>query len=73
MPLKFPGTRVHGLSYVSVQATDSATGKPVTVRFSYEAIKGYGEWKVQDAASAKYDAGSVTSEGVVIVYTHDCK
>jgi hypothetical protein len=60
------------LTGYSIRATDSATGKPVIVKASMEAIQDYGERRVQQVASSKYDSGKTESDGSILVHAADC-
>lgn len=51
MPLDFTGRTVPDVTGISIQATDSATGKPVVVKTSHEAIQDYGQPRVEAVAS----------------------
>ena len=74
MPLNFTGRTVESpdLTGISIQAVDSATGTPVVVKSSHEAIKDYGLSRVQEVASRKYDKGKTQSDGSVRVHTDEC-
>ena len=73
MPLNFTGTTGESPDYgLSIQANDAATGKPVVVKSSHEAIKIYGLSRVQVVASDKYDKGKTQSDGSVRVHTDEC-
>ena len=74
MPLNFTGRTVESpdLTGISVQAEDAATGEPVFVKSSHEAIQNYGLSRVQQVASDKYDKGKTQSDGSVRVHTDEC-
>lgn len=56
----------------SIEARVSATGRPVLVNISYEAIQDYGFDRAQNVASDKYDRGRIERDGSVNVYTSEC-
>ena len=72
MPLDFTGITVPDLTGISIQATDFATGKPVVVKASHEAIQDCGQPRVEAVASDKYDSGKIEFDGSVLVHTADC-
>jgi hypothetical protein len=74
MPLNFTGKTIESpdLTGISIQAEDAATGNPVVVKSSHEAIQAYGLSRVQEVASDKYDKGKTQSDGSVRVHTDEC-
>jgi hypothetical protein len=74
MPLNFPGTTVGSpdVTGISIQAKDAATGKPVLVKSSLEAMQDYGLSRVQEVASDKYDKGETQSDGSIRVHADEC-
>jgi hypothetical protein len=44
----------------------------VVVKASHEAIQDYGQFRVQEIASNKYDKGTTESDGSVRVHIADC-
>jgi len=72
MPLDFTGRTVNDVTGVSIQAVDSATGAPVVVKASHEAIQDHGLSRVQEVASNKFDLRNVESDGSIFVREADC-
>jgi hypothetical protein len=69
MPLTYFGESRSTLNGTRYRTTGSK-GEDVVVEASHEALKDYGETKVQQKASDKYDAGEV-HENKVTVRTSD--
>ena len=72
MPLTFTGQESDQIGYKAMVAHDSVDGSRVIVHASTDAIRDFGLWHVQEAASVKYDAGQRETDGRVVVYTADC-
>jgi len=71
MPLDFTGRTNEDVTGVSIQATDSGTGKPVVVRASHEVIQDKGLPQVKEVASNKYDVGNFEPDGSISVRDAD--
>ncbi len=73
MPLIFTDTTAESpdLTGILIQANDRATGKPVVVKASHEAIRDYGLNRVQEVAEAKYDSGKLESNKSIWVRVAD--
>lgn len=74
MPLIYSGrTAPHTNGDLSIQATDAASGKSVSVRASLDAIQDCGLAQVKQVASKKYDQGALEADGGVFVRSADCR
>ena len=66
MPLSYsgdPSTTLNGTRY---RATGSRQGEEILVDASHEAIENFGEKRVKEKASEKYDAGNVSLDKISV-------